>query len=167
MSESVLRLLERRFDVGDDTRSPRRAAMATFAAFVVVGFLPLAPFVYQLLGTGRVSGVFEASAAAMAAAFFVVGAVKARFVQQRWWAERLRTLMLGGAAAVLAYMAGTILDGIGWSHDRIRPSVGGLSHNGRDGRPRFRGLLSGKRPAFVLDSGGEPRRAAYDEGQQR
>jgi VIT1/CCC1 family predicted Fe2+/Mn2+ transporter len=106
-------MLREELGLSTDTRSPMQAAFATFVAFVIVGFLPLAPFVYLLLGGGDVPGVFGWSTVATAAAFFVVGAVKARFVEQRWWAEGLRTLALGGAAASLAYVVGTALDRIG------------------------------------------------------
>lgn len=106
-------MLREELGLSGDTRSPMRAGAATFVAFVVVGFLPLAPFVYRLLGGGGPSRVFAWSSAATATAFFVVGAVKARFVEQRWWAEGLRTLALGGAAASLAYIVGTVLDRIG------------------------------------------------------
>jgi VIT1/CCC1 family predicted Fe2+/Mn2+ transporter len=105
-------MLHEELGLTSDDRSPRTAALATFAAFVAVGFLPLAPYVWQLVTSVDVGRVFLWSSAATGAAFLAIGAVKARFVQKRWWGEGLRTLALGGAAAVLAYVVGTLLQGI-------------------------------------------------------
>jgi VIT1/CCC1 family predicted Fe2+/Mn2+ transporter len=90
----------------------KRAALATFVAFVVVGFVPLLVFVVDQLISGRIDGAFAWSAILTGVAFFVVGAMKARFVDQRWWRSGLETLAIGGSAAVLAYAAGALLQGV-------------------------------------------------------
>ena len=90
-------------------RSEVRAAASTFFAFVTVGFLPLLVFVYELATPGEVAHAFAWSAVMTGAAFVVVGAVKARFVDQPWWRSALETLAVGGTAAVLAYAAGALL----------------------------------------------------------
>jgi VIT1/CCC1 family predicted Fe2+/Mn2+ transporter len=90
----------------------KRAALATFAAFLVVGFVPLLVFVIDELAPGRIDGAFAWSAALTGVAFFVVGAMKARFVGQRWWRSGLETLAIGGLAATLAYAAGALLQGV-------------------------------------------------------
>ncbi len=89
-----------------------RAAAATFAAFLAVGFLPLAVFVYDLAAPGKVEQAFTWSAVLTAVAFVVVGALKARFVGRSWWRSALETLIIGGLAATLAYATGAVLQGL-------------------------------------------------------
>ena len=97
---------------GSESTNPVRAATATLVAFVVVGFLPLAVFVYDLALPGDVAQPFLWSAAMTAGAFFVVGAAKGRFVDHAWWRSGLETLAVGGIAAVLAYVVGVALEGV-------------------------------------------------------
>jgi VIT1/CCC1 family predicted Fe2+/Mn2+ transporter len=89
-----------------------RAAASTFVAFVVVGALPLLVFLYDLIVTD-VADPFAWSAAMTGVAFFAVGALKSRFVDQAWWRSGAETLAVGGLAAALAYAAGVLLQGIG------------------------------------------------------
>jgi vacuolar iron transporter family protein len=92
--------------------SPARAALATFVAFVTVGFVPLAPFVVDALA-GAVGAPFVWSAALTAAAFFGVGVGKGLVVAQTWWRSAMETVVVGGTAAALAYAVGVALGGIG------------------------------------------------------
>ena len=89
--------------------SPWRAALWTLAAFVVLGFVPLSPFVLPGLLPASLSSAYTACAAMTAMAFFVVGAVKARFTAQRWYWGGLETLAIGGTAAALAFAVGRML----------------------------------------------------------
>jgi VIT1/CCC1 family predicted Fe2+/Mn2+ transporter len=89
-----------------------RAALATLTAFLVVGFLPLVAFVYDAIAPGDVANAFTWSAVMTGIAFFVVGAMKSRFVDQAWWRSALETLAIGGLAATLAYVAGVLLQGV-------------------------------------------------------
>ena len=86
-----------------------RAAAATLAAFLTVGFLPLTVFVYDLAAPGEVENAFTWSAMMTGIAFLVVGALKSRFVDQSWWRSALETLIVGGLAAALAYVTGAFL----------------------------------------------------------
>ncbi len=89
-----------------------RAASATLVAFLTIGFLPLTVFVYDLVAPGDVDNPFAWSALMTGVAFFVVGALKSRFVDQSWWRSALETLVVGGLAAVLAYAVGAFLQGV-------------------------------------------------------
>lgn len=92
--------------------SPMRAAAATFSAFILVGLIPLTTFLIDLAAPDLLDEPFLWSSVTTGIAFFVVGALKARFVMQSWWKAGLETLAVGGAAAVIAYAVGSLLKGI-------------------------------------------------------
>lgn len=89
-----------------------RAAVATLVAFLTIGFLPLTVFVYDLATPRDVEHAFTWSAVLTGVAFFAVGAMKSRFVDQSWWRSGLETLAVGGLAAVLAYAVGALLQSV-------------------------------------------------------
>jgi VIT1/CCC1 family predicted Fe2+/Mn2+ transporter len=105
-------MMREEYGYGAETVSPVRAATATFLAFVTVGALPLAVFAYDAVAPGEVEDAFVWSAAMTGLAFFAVGSLKARFVEQPWWRSGLETLAVGGAAATLAYLVGVALQGV-------------------------------------------------------
>jgi VIT1/CCC1 family predicted Fe2+/Mn2+ transporter len=90
------------------TASPWKAAISTFAAFILVGTIPLLPFIADL-SFEMIWSPFKLSAVLTGAAFFLVGAWKSRYVGQFWIRSGLQTLALGGGAAILAYFAGVLL----------------------------------------------------------
>lgn len=92
-------------------RSPVRAASATFVAFLLIGFIPLIPFTMELVAS-PVDTPFFWSCVFTGIAFFSVGAAKSRFVQQHWFLAGSETLLLGGSAALLAYLVGSLLRGV-------------------------------------------------------
>ena len=91
--------------------SPLRAAATTLVAFVALGSLPLLVFVVQSVAGIDIPLPFTWSAVLAGVAFFAVGTLKARFVDQVWWRAGLETLAIGGAAALLAYLVGVLLQG--------------------------------------------------------
>lgn len=98
---------------GIEVGNPLHAAAATFAAFVVVGALPLIVFLIDLITPGSVADPFAWSTGLTAVAFFGVGSLKARVVEQPWWRSGIETLAVGGAAAAAAFLVGVALEGIG------------------------------------------------------
>ena len=41
--------------------------------------------------------------------FFIVGSVKGKIVERKWYLSGLETLVVGGAAAVIAFLVGYFL----------------------------------------------------------
>jgi len=98
----------------EDGRRPRDAAVTTFAAFNVVGLIPLLPFTI-LYSAGSVTAVDDAfvySVGFTAAAFFLIGIVKGRIVQRPLLRSGLSTLSIGAIAAAVAYVVGSLLNSI-------------------------------------------------------
>jgi VIT1/CCC1 family predicted Fe2+/Mn2+ transporter len=88
--------------------SPTRAAAVTFFAFIIVGMVPLLPFL--VFDDGSLP--FTLSIGMTAAVFFGIGALKARYVSESWIRAGLETLLMGGGAATLAYVVGVLLRGL-------------------------------------------------------
>jgi VIT1/CCC1 family predicted Fe2+/Mn2+ transporter len=86
--------------------SPLLAGTATFAAFALVGLIPLLPFLAPGLASER---MFAASAVATALAFTAVGVGKGWVLHKPLLRSGLETLLIGGGAALLAYLVGSWL----------------------------------------------------------
>ena len=89
-----------------------RAAASTFVAFVLLGSIPLLSFVLKVSWPGLIEDPFPISALLTGISFFGIGAVKCLFVDESWYRAGLETLLIGGIAALLAYLAGAILKGL-------------------------------------------------------
>lgn len=85
---------------------PLRAALATFGAFVLFGFLPLVPF---LLPGFPPDALFPVSGGLSGAAFLLLGVWKGLVLHSPPLRSGLQTLAIGGVAALLAYGTGVLL----------------------------------------------------------
>ncbi len=84
--------------------NPLRAATATFAAFLVAGIVPLAPFLFGI------DDAFPVSIGLTLAVFAGIGAAKSHWSLAPWWRSSLETLLIGGTAALIAYLVGSLFD---------------------------------------------------------
>ncbi|MEL6741600.1 MAG: VIT1/CCC1 transporter family protein [Planctomycetota bacterium] len=102
---------------GESSKTAFKAAAATFAAFVIVGAIPLLPYTPSLLGLlGDARGtdaVFWWSVGATALAFALVGALKSKTAGTPVARGAIEVLAIGGAAAILAFLVGYLLRNIG------------------------------------------------------
>jgi VIT1/CCC1 family predicted Fe2+/Mn2+ transporter len=95
-------MIEGEYGLGSVDPHPIKAAMATFLAFLVAGMIPLLPF---LAGVER---AFALSAWMTMGVFFAIGALKSRWSLAPWWRSGGETLLIGGAAASIAYLVGSL-----------------------------------------------------------
>jgi VIT1/CCC1 family predicted Fe2+/Mn2+ transporter len=91
---------------------PLRSAAATFVAFVGVGFVPVAPYVVDVVSNEALPAPFALSMVLTAVAFVVVGIARATIVEIARWRGAVETLALGGAAALLAFAVGSGLQAL-------------------------------------------------------
>lgn len=96
----------------EDDSSPLKSALATFASFLVFGFLPVLAYVLSLFVPGLASAQFPVAVGITAATLFSLGAIKTRVTGRNWFLSGLEMLTVGGVAAVAAYLIGMALGGL-------------------------------------------------------
>jgi len=99
----VRTMLTEEYGLPLQARSPWMAALTTFSAFALCGLVPLVPY---LLG---MDNALTISIFLTAGVFLLIGSIKSRWSTVSWWRSGLSTLLVGGVAAALAYVAGVFL----------------------------------------------------------
>ena len=85
-------------------------ARITFTSFVVIGTIPLLPYIIGSFGIDATSWAFVVSALLTFFTFGVIGYGKSVVDQQPKLSGVLETLMLGTIAAIIAYGLGDVLE---------------------------------------------------------
>lgn len=99
-SRWIATMLAEEHGVALQQRSATRAALATFVAFALCGAVPLIPFVLGLEGGLTLAVIMTGLV------FFAIGSIKSRWSPASWLASGLETLLIGMAAAAMAYGVG-------------------------------------------------------------
>jgi VIT1/CCC1 family predicted Fe2+/Mn2+ transporter len=86
--------------------SPMKSGAVTFAAFVLIGVIPLLPLLITPLG---MPSQLYASVALAALVFFAIGSLKSLFLGRPAIKSGFTTLLTGGSAAGLAFLVGYLL----------------------------------------------------------
>ncbi|MEX1000083.1 MAG: VIT1/CCC1 transporter family protein [Thermodesulfobacteriota bacterium] len=105
-------MMKDEFGIFEDHTSPIKSAIVTFISFNLIGFIPLFAYVLSYFSDSFKSNTFTLSIVLTSIAFFIVGTVKGRVVGRRWLFSGFETLLIGGAAAVIAYYVGYLLRGL-------------------------------------------------------
>jgi vacuolar iron transporter family protein len=88
---------------------PKRVGTVTFFAFVIAGLVPLLPLPFSTaLGP---TYTFLLSAAGTLVTFGIIGAVRGKVTNQSRIVGSAETVAIGGAAAALAFIVGSLLRG--------------------------------------------------------
>jgi vacuolar iron transporter family protein len=88
------------------THNPKRAGIATFAAFLTMGSIPLIPFIIPL-SDNTLS--FVISTVFTIFAFFSIGMIKGKRLDRPIFLSGLETLAMGGGAALMAYVTAMVI----------------------------------------------------------
>jgi len=105
-------MMKNEFHVADENINPLKGAMTTFISFIIVGFIPLLGYTGKAFLPFTNDQVFIFSAVLTLVALFIVGAVKSKFSLKSWLVSGFETAMIGGFAALIAYLIGFFLKGI-------------------------------------------------------
>jgi VIT1/CCC1 family predicted Fe2+/Mn2+ transporter len=96
-----------------DERNPLYSALATFGSFLIAGAIPLLVYLIGLAVPIPEGVSFPASLALSCAALFGLGAAKVLVTERNFFKSGLEMLIVGGAAAGVAYVVGVLLRGLG------------------------------------------------------
>jgi VIT1/CCC1 family predicted Fe2+/Mn2+ transporter len=107
-------MLEEEFGLSREQPDAIRAAVSTFVAFIVAGTVPLLVYVWQVAvpPSAELPAPFLLACLLTGVTFLAVGVLKARVVEGSWVRGGLETLLVGGAAATIAFIAGVLLRGV-------------------------------------------------------
>ena len=86
-----------------DHDSPMRHAAATFISFAIAGTIPMLPYVFAL------PNAFLSASILAGLTLFGAGASRRYFSGKSWLISGSEMLLVGGAAAVIAYAVGALL----------------------------------------------------------
>lgn len=102
-------MMKNEFNLMYENISPTKGALTTFVSFALIGFIPL--FIYTFSPILQLSerNSFISTSLATLSALFLVGMVKSKFSTRNWFISGLETLLIGGAAASIAYFIGHFL----------------------------------------------------------
>lgn len=104
-------MMKEELEMSEETKSPLAMGAVTFASFLFFGFIPLLIYVIDYLGDIN-SNRFLISSILTGLTFGLIGYLKAVVNATKVVRSVLETLFLGGAAAVLAYYVGDVLEGM-------------------------------------------------------
>ena len=95
----------------EEKKKPLDGAITTFAAFNLVGLVPLIPFVFLHLSGFTISTehAFLYSVVFTGISFFLIGIVRGKIVNKSLLRTGINTLAVGGIAASVAYVVGYLL----------------------------------------------------------
>jgi VIT1/CCC1 family predicted Fe2+/Mn2+ transporter len=101
---------------GNNNENPIYKAITTFFAFYLVGLIPLIPFIYVYFVyfdlshlVNKIDNVFLYSIIFTMISFFSIGLVKGKVVNKSPVRSGLNTLIIGGLAAAVAFLVGSLL----------------------------------------------------------
>lgn len=93
----------------DLRKKPFHAACATFFSFMIMGFIPLISYGAAIIFPQLQGHEFSLATLCAAGAFIIIGGIKGKVTNKHPVRSILETLLIGGAAAFLAYAIGLVL----------------------------------------------------------
>lgn len=79
-------------------------SLSVLLSFITFGFIPLAPYLFKLPNTFFLSIIF------VAFSLFLLGVIRSKFTKGNIFKTGMETLIIGGAAAVIAFSIGVLVE---------------------------------------------------------
>lgn len=92
--------------------SPVKKGAVTYISFILVGFIPLIPYLLSFISETVNASVYQLSIILTFITFFFIGSAKVYVTGKNWLKSGLETLLVGGVAAIIAYAIGYFLRGL-------------------------------------------------------
>ncbi|WP_339876287.1 VIT1/CCC1 transporter family protein [uncultured Algoriphagus sp.] len=105
----VAEMMKDELNLIEETKSPVKIGAATFASFLIVGFIPLLVYLWTFFYPSDIN-IFFWTSVLTGLAFVVVGALKSLVNQTSPIKSIAETVALGLLAAIVAYYVGDILE---------------------------------------------------------
>lgn len=105
-------MMAEELNIIEENISPKKRGLVTFVSFVLVGSIPLMPYFASFFSEAAKGTAFQLSIILTFIAFFLVGSAKIYVTGKNWLKSGLETLLVGGAAAIIAYAIGYLLRGM-------------------------------------------------------
>ena len=99
-------MMKEELEMTKDSKLPVYTAAATFISFNLIGLIPLMSYIVAAIWDISKDGLFTISCFATGFALILIGYMKSMVNERPWLRGVLETLVLGGLAALLAYLAG-------------------------------------------------------------
>jgi VIT1/CCC1 family predicted Fe2+/Mn2+ transporter len=103
-------MMKEELEMIPSTKPPMRTALVTFGSFSLMGLIPLLSYVVAFWKDVQEDTLFTLSCVFTSIAFLLIGYLKSHVNHAPKWRSVLETLLLGGAAAFLAYWVGAGLE---------------------------------------------------------
>ncbi len=108
----VKTMMREELGIIEDNSPPFLNGLSTFVSFLIAGFIPLLFFVLALALPGLDEYTFRMSVILTAFALFGVGSLRVLVTGSKWFRSGMEMLMVGGMAALGAYLIGAMLKGL-------------------------------------------------------
>lgn len=105
-------MMKNELNLIEDKTSPVKKGAVTFVSFATIGFIPLIPYFLSFFFEAIKQIVYPLSVVMTFMAFFFIGSAKVYVTKKNWLKSGLETLLVGGAAAIIAYAIGFLLRGL-------------------------------------------------------
>lgn len=96
-------------EVEEEEGSPIKNALVTFTSFFTFGLVPLLAYVFSQFIPDVISYSFLLASGLTGLTLFILGALKSRVTHSNWIKSGLEMLIIGGFAALFAYLVGFLL----------------------------------------------------------